>query len=122
MSSGRRRRLVASHGRARLDPGPYWLVWAVDEDGGTWPVIADERLTTTTPMPSQADLAALAPHELEGPLPPAYTDRLDPRCGRPRKDGQPCRSPVARFGGHCGWHREESTSTTSTNPTERTSP
>ncbi|SIK28976.1 hypothetical protein [Mycobacteroides abscessus] len=54
------------------------------------------------------------PHEQIGALPPdvqaridqAYTRRNWPRCGRPRKDGQPCRTPVARRGQHCSWHRD----------------
>lgn len=51
-----------------------------------------------------------APHEYPGhPLPPRITQMLDrptqPRCGRPRAAGQPCRTPVARTGLTCHWHR-----------------
>lgn len=54
------------------------------------------------------------PHEQQGPLPEHWRHRVDqvfarrnwPRCGRPRKDGRPCRAPVARHGQHCSWHRD----------------
>lgn len=51
-----------------------------------------------------------APHEHpDHPLPPRIKQMLDrptrPRCGRPRADGQPCRTPVGRPGAACRWHR-----------------
>lgn len=51
-----------------------------------------------------------APHEHpDRPIPPRMTAALDrptqPRCGRPRTDGQPCRTLVARDGLACHWHR-----------------
>lgn len=51
----------------------------------------------------------LPPHELHGPLPADVAHRVASvpiRCGRPRADGRPCRSPVARPGDACAWHRE----------------
>ncbi|WP_138843652.1 hypothetical protein [Rhodococcus pyridinivorans] len=49
------------------------------------------------------------PHEYPGAtLPPDIQRRLDramqPRCGRPRRDGAPCRTPVARPGLSCHNH------------------
>lgn len=51
-----------------------------------------------------------APHEqLNRPIPHTMRSALDrpiqPRCSRPRSDGQPCRTPVARDGLACHWHR-----------------
>lgn len=52
-----------------------------------------------------------APHEQLGPLPLEYIRRITisqrmHRCGRPTKSGAPCRTPVARSGQACAWHRE----------------
>jgi hypothetical protein len=49
-----------------------------------------------------------APHEQLGPLPPRWAarTRLAPlRCGRSTKAGRACRTPVARPGDACAWHR-----------------
>jgi hypothetical protein len=52
-----------------------------------------------------------APHEQVGVLPIEFTRRLDrltrihARCGRPKKDGSPCRAPVGRHGAPCARHR-----------------
>jgi len=44
-------------------------------------------------------------HEQTGPLPESYQRRLaQPRCGQPRLDGRPCRTPVARSGLTCANH------------------
>jgi len=54
-----------------------------------------------------------APHEQDGPLPPAYRQRLNAlllRCGAPTlSTGLPCRTPVARPGQRCGHHRHRVT-------------
>ncbi|MEZ7240782.1 hypothetical protein ACWEQV_12600 [Rhodococcus aetherivorans] len=51
-----------------------------------------------------------APHEHPSrPMPTRILAALDARttlrCGRPRTDGQPCRTVVARRGATCRWHR-----------------
>jgi hypothetical protein len=51
------------------------------------------------------------PHEQLGPLPALYRHRLDQhRCGRPRRDGKPCRTPVARSGLTCANHHTHAVS------------
>lgn len=48
------------------------------------------------------------PHERLGPLPLAIAARLarpvQPRCGRPRRDGAPCGTYVSRHGAACAHH------------------
>lgn len=53
-----------------------------------------------------------APHERPGVQLPdrmrAVLERpVQSRCGRRRSDGYPCRTPVARTGLACYWHRTE---------------
>lgn len=55
-----------------------------------------------------------APHEIPDCSIPgrmrAVLDRpTQSRCGRPRLDGHPCRTPVAHPGLVCHWHRTEET-------------
>jgi hypothetical protein len=53
--------------------------------------------------------AADAAHEQLGPLPGIYQQRLSstaPRCGRPRRDGRPCRIEVGSIGSGCHLHRD----------------
>jgi len=68
---------------------------AIDPDGdeSMWVVIpgADED-TPRDPWPD---------HERTGPLPARFSQ---PRCGQPRLDGRPCRTPVARSGLACANH------------------
>lgn len=48
-------------------------------------------------------------HERTGPLPATYRHRLaQHRCGQPRLDGRPCRTPVARSGLTCAHHAQPS--------------
>ena len=69
---------------------------AIEPDGSEsmWVVVpgADED-TPRDPWPD---------HERTGPLPARFAQ---PRCGRPRVDGKPCRTPVAVVGQTCGHHR-----------------
>ena len=58
---------------------------------------------TSTPRRS-----ASRQHERLGPVPVQWQRRIRQaqlRCGRPRSDGQPCRTPVARAGHSCANHR-----------------
>jgi hypothetical protein len=62
--------------------------------------------------------ADCALHERGGPLPPDWQARVDrvtsrtrvssPRCGRPRRDGQPCQTIVDEAGEPCHWHKGQS--------------
>jgi hypothetical protein len=47
-----------------------------------------------------------APHEQKGILPPTWKKRIRPRmrCGRPRRDGLPCRSTVKHADEGCPRH------------------
>lgn len=59
-----------------------------------------------------------APHEQPGPLPLEYVRRITAshrqhRCGRTRKSGGRCRTPVAHPGDACTWHRTPTTERTS---------
>ena len=59
-------------------------------------------------VPGDDDGPASPPpaHEQTGPLPESYQRRLAQlRCGRPRVDGLPCRTPVAAVGQTCSHHR-----------------
>ena len=60
-------------------------------------------------VPGADDNAPRGPwpdHERTGPLPATYRHRLaQHRCGQPRLDGRPCRTPVAVVGQTCGHHR-----------------
>ncbi len=59
-------------------------------------------------VPGDDDGPASPPpaHEQTGPLPESYQRRLAQlRCGRPRVDGLPCRTPVAAVGQACSHHR-----------------
>jgi hypothetical protein len=75
-------------------------------------LLGDERHTYNYTVPEAA-------HERVGPLPLEFVrkitiSRRTHRCGRPTKStGAPCRTPVARPGDTCAWHR--------TIPSERTS-
>ncbi len=72
---------------------------AVHPDGSEslWVLVAGGDDGPASPPP---------PHEQTGPLPESYQRRLaQPRCGRPRVDGKPCRTPVAVVGQTCGHHR-----------------
>jgi len=106
----------------------YHLAETVGPDGDRWPIICDERVTEpqTIPLRPEHFLAdEVATHELGGPLPADVQARLDavtahsrpvdapagnrpdmPRCGRPRRDGGPCRTPVTRPGEACWNHRD----------------
>ncbi len=81
-------------------PGHWHFAWCVSADGGRWPWLID-------PTADDGDTAGIgAPHEQLGPLPARWQARLDQtRCGRPRHDGQPCRTPTGRPGDPCHWHR-----------------
>ncbi len=68
---------------------------AVDPDG-------DESLWIIVPGASEDTPRDPWPdHERTGPLPARFAQ---PRCGQPRLDGRPCRTPVARSGLTCHAH------------------
>lgn len=71
---------------------------AVDPDGNEslWILVpgADED-TPRDPWPD---------HERLGPLPARFAQH---RCGQPRLDGHPCRTPVAAAGLACVHHRQD---------------
>lgn len=85
------------------------LTWFVDDAGDRFPVIADNRLADqkVPVLYGQAAFAAYAPHELLGPLPAIYAERVEPlhRCGAPASTGRPCRSIVTQPGDRCWHHR-----------------
>jgi hypothetical protein len=85
----------------------HQLVWVVSASGEAWPIIRDTTITERTEVALGAEQTTrLAPHEGAGPLGSWWRERIaQPRCGRPRRDGQPCRTPVARVGDVCGNHR-----------------
>jgi hypothetical protein len=75
-----------------------------------WELIGDGQHTYNRTTPE-------AIHEQAGPLPLDIVRRLAissrgrrtiQRCGRPTKAGAPCRTPVARPGETCAWHRTPS--------------
>jgi hypothetical protein len=83
----------------------YWAAVCVTASGEDllWLVSKDE-LGAEHPRCGTAD----QPHEQPGPLTSRWAARvaLAPlRCARPTKSGAPCRTPIARPGDACGWHR-----------------
>jgi hypothetical protein len=86
------------------------LVWAVSPGGEQWPIIRDTEVTGLHTMPvGAAATTRVAPHENIGPLNPSWRLRItlaSIRCGRPRQDGQPCRTHVGRPGVACHHHRD----------------
>lgn len=93
--------------RTALDLGNGWrAAWCVNADGTRTPWLV-RRLCSAREDPAVhgcAD-ACCAPHERQGPPPERFTVRLD-RCGRPCRDGLPCRRRVSG-GGPCWQHRRE---------------
>jgi hypothetical protein len=91
-------------------PSPSVAVAVTDDGHDTLWMVDHAELNAEHPRCGNSD----QPHEQVGSLPPdvrarveqVHTRRNWPRCGRPRKDGQPCRTPVARRGQHCSWHRD----------------
>lgn len=85
----------------------WQLAWCIGPNGDPWPWLIDPT----------ADHGhgrhASQPHELGGPLPAYWRDRIAPaslpRCGRPRRDGHPCRSLVSENGRACRHHRDTAT-------------
>lgn len=70
----------------------------IGPDGTSWPWI----VAPDTDEPGHRVIPA---HEQLGPLPALYRHRISQhRCGRPRRDGKPCRTPVAHQGLTCANH------------------
>lgn len=101
------RNALAADGTA-LDNG-YRVAWCVAADGTAWPwLLAPLCAEHREQARHGCTCPACAPHEQPGPLPTAVRVRVEQsRCGAPRADGHPCRTPVARPGGRCAWHRQE---------------
>jgi len=84
----------------------YRLAWAVEADGSRslWLMasVCEEEATHGT--------LDDAPHEHEGPMPPAVRERLfgDLRCGAPTNNGRPCRHKVTHLGESCAAHSTRS--------------
>ena len=85
----------------------YWAAVCVTASGEDvlWLVCKDE-LGAEHPRCGSSD----QPHERLGPLPLEVVrgitiSRRTHRCGRRTKSGAPCRTPVARPGDGCAWHR-----------------
>lgn len=91
-------------------PGHSIAVAVTDDGRDTLWMVDDAELNAEHPRCGNGD----QPHERVGAMPPdvqarvdqAHTRRNWPRCGRPKKNGAPCRTPVARHGDHCSWHRD----------------
>lgn len=83
------------------EPSGLRVGWAVATDGTAWPWLV-------SPAGDDADQGChcrnCAPHDQLGTLPERY--RPVARCRRPRRDGKPCRTPVARPGVACANHRD----------------
>lgn len=81
------------------------LAWCISTSGDIWPWIVAPHDDGTV----GCNCPDCAPHEQHRPIPHRMQVMLDrpvqPRCGRPRADGQPCRTFVARPGTACHWHR-----------------
>jgi hypothetical protein len=94
--------------RCLCDVGmPGWLlIEALAPDGERHLLMADEAVLGDEPYDRWRPRA---PHEELGPLPASVQQRLagfQPRCGRTTKStGRGCRTPVARPGAACSWHR-----------------
>ena len=112
MSSRDGRNLVDDSRTARLcDVGQpeYIAATVVTGDGTNHLVLARSDALGDPNVPYHPDCLD-APHEQLGPLPARYTQHLVATrrihlCGRPTKSGCPCRTPVARAGQVCAWHR-----------------
>ena len=86
-------------------PG-YYVAICVNSKGEEWPwlVCSAELLAAEQRLGKSYQL-----HELHGPLPDEYTDRLRRirfTCGRTTQAGRPCRARVGTPGDACGWHRD----------------
>jgi hypothetical protein len=91
--------------------GPYVACVLVAADGTQDLVLVDQELlgdgkhtyNRTTPEAIHEQLGAL-PLEVVRRI---AISRRTHRCGRRTKSGAPCRTPVARSGDTCAWHRTE---------------
>lgn len=83
----------------------YWAVVAVDPHGEEILVMGTVGCTASDPFDVEPP-----PHELTGSLPPQVWRRVWSHpapatfCGRPNRNGRPCRSTVGHPGEPCRWH------------------
>lgn len=89
-------------------PG-HSIVESVNADGSRSYWIIREQ---TVGDPSDGGPWTMPDHEHPRPLPPEWVARIRSaqiRCAAPRKDGHPCRTPVAAPGTRCTWHQPKDT-------------
>jgi hypothetical protein len=89
--------------------GPYVAAVLVAADGRQDLVLVHEELIGDDAH-SYNHTTPEAAHEQAGPLPLEFVRRITisrrtHRCGRRTKSGSACRTPVARPGDACTWHR-----------------
>jgi hypothetical protein len=107
------RPLIEPRGAVMLDSG-HQLAWCIDRHGNpaVWLIDPDTCSCDDCASPPRHTGDASprsAPHEQDGPLPPAWRRRVylatQPLCGRPRRgDGGPCRIEVRHDGDACHHH------------------
>lgn len=98
------------HRAAPLGNG-YEIAEAIAPDGSwsAW-LLAPPCAPRCAPCEAQAERDAAVtpwppPHEGLGPLPARFLPVSEPhRCGRPRRDGRPCRTVVSEDGDACRHH------------------
>jgi hypothetical protein len=85
----------------RLGDNGWHAGTAVNSAGTVWP-----WLFSPQPGTPEGDYRLWPEHEMLGPLPHAFQDRLLPRrCGAPTKTGTPCKAEVSTPGQRCHHHQ-----------------